>query len=251
MLNPEGKCFTFDSRGSGYGRGEGVATIIVKRLSDAIQDGDSIHAVIRNTGSNQDGKTNGITLPNSASQEALIRSVYQSAALDPRHTLYVEAHGTGTVAGDSAEVKAIASFFTEEKRPHDLPVGSVKTNLGHMEATSGLGGLFKAVMVLKKRQIPPNLNFLEPKKGLDLEKRQIKVSSPSLPNGELVELTSVSGPPELGTSGSYGPRGSGPRVCSLVRLRRDECSRSPRISRRHDQERPRQRNCYQWTCHQW
>jgi acyl transferase domain-containing protein len=180
MLNPQGKCFAFDSRGSGYGRGEGVATIVVKRLSDALQDGDSIHAVIRNTGSNQDGKTNGITNPNPVAQESLIRSVYQSAALDPQHTLYVEAHGTGTMAGDQAEIAAIANVFTQQRRRNNLVVGSVKTNLGHMEATSGLGGLFKAIMVLKRGQIPPNLNFLKAKEGLELDQRQIKASNDRL-----------------------------------------------------------------------
>lgn len=174
-MNSEGKCFTFDSRGAGYGRGEGVATVIVKRLSDAIQDGDNIHAVIRNTASNQDGKTNGITLPNSDAQEALIRFVYDTAGLDPRDTLYVEAHGTGTLVGDAAEIKSIGNVFSEHRRDHSLYVGSVKTNLGHTEAASGLAGLIKAVLVLKKQQIPPNLNFEKPKPGLDLEQRQITV----------------------------------------------------------------------------
>lgn len=176
MLNPEGKCFTFDSRGSGYGRGEGVVTVIIKRLSDALQDGDTIHAVIRNTGSNQDGKTNGITLPNPDAQEALIRTVYQTAGLDPLKTLYMEAHGTGTVAGDSAEIQSIGNFFGDQRREHNLYVGSIKTNIGHLEASSGIAGLIKAVMVLKKQQIPPNLNFEEPKKGLNLEQRKISVS---------------------------------------------------------------------------
>ena len=131
--------------------------------------------MIRNTASNQDGKTNGITLPNSDSQEALIRSVYNTAGLDPRDTLYVEAHGTGTLVGDAAEIKSIGNVFSEHRRDHSLYVGSVKTNLGHTEATSGLAGLIKAVLVLQKQQIPPNLNFEKPKPGLDLEKRQITV----------------------------------------------------------------------------
>lgn len=93
-MNPEGRCFSFDSRGVGYGRGEGVGTVILKRLSHAIEDGDSVHAVILNSALNQDGKTAGITLPNPDAQAALIKHVYESAELDPAETLYVEAHGT-------------------------------------------------------------------------------------------------------------------------------------------------------------
>jgi hypothetical protein len=94
MANPEGQCFAFDSRGAGYGRGEGIGTVILKRLSHAIQDGDPIHSVILNSGINQDGKTAGILLPNSNAQAALVKQVYESAGLNPAHTLYVEAHGT-------------------------------------------------------------------------------------------------------------------------------------------------------------
>lgn len=176
MLNKDGKCFTFDSRGAGYGRGEGVATVIVKTLKDALHDGDTVHAVIRNSGANQDGKTNGVTLPNPDAQEALIRSVYAGAGLDPIETLYVEAHGTGTEAGDSAEAQSLGHVFGERHRDKNVYVGSVKTNIGHLEAVSGLAGLIKAVLMLKKQQIPPNLNFVSPKPGLKLDERQITVS---------------------------------------------------------------------------
>ena len=177
MLNSEGKCFTFDSRGAGYGRGEGVASVVIKRLKDALRDGDTVHAVIRNSGANQDGKTNGITLPNPDAQEALIRSVYAAARLDPHETLYVEAHGTGTEVGDQAEVQSLGNVFSEKPRARNLYVGSVKTNIGHLEAASGLAGLIKAVLVLKKQQIPPNLNYIKPKPGLRLDERQISVSA--------------------------------------------------------------------------
>jgi acyl transferase domain-containing protein len=99
MTNPDGKCYVFDSRGSGYARGEGAGTLVLKRLEDALKHGDPIHAVIRNTGLNQDGKTAGISLPNPDAQAALMQSVYLSANLNPRDTSYVEAHGTGTQAG--------------------------------------------------------------------------------------------------------------------------------------------------------
>lgn len=187
MLNDDGKCYTFDSRGSGYGRGEGVATVVVKRLRDALEDGDNVHAVIRVSGSNQDGKTNGITLPSAEAQETLMRQVYRNVGLDPQETLYVEAHGTGTVAGDNAEAKSLSAVFCEKPRPHNLWVGSVKTNMGHLEATSGLAGLIKAVMVLQKQQIPPNLNYITPKPGLMLDERQLEVPLellPLIPEGE-------------------------------------------------------------------
>lgn len=186
MLNSEGKCFAFDSRGAGYGRGEGVATVIVKRLADALKDGDTVHAVIRNSGANQDGKTNGVTLPNPDAQEALIRSVYKNAGLDPLETLYVEAHGTGTEVGDNAEIQSLGNVFGEHPRAHKIYVGSVKTNIGHLEAASGIAGLLKAVLVLKKQQIPANLNFIKPKPGLRLEERQIAVpleNTPLVPEG--------------------------------------------------------------------
>lgn len=99
MTNPDGKCYVFDSRGAGYGRGEGVVSLILKRLDDAVRDGDQVHAIIRSSGLNQDGKTAGISLPNSAAQASLMRLVYRNAGLDPRDTAYVEAHGTGTQAG--------------------------------------------------------------------------------------------------------------------------------------------------------
>ena len=99
MTNPDGKCYVFDSRGTGYARGEGVVTLILKRFDDAVRDGDTIQAIIRNSGLNQDGKTAGLTLPNSTAQANLMRQVYQNAGLSPADTAYVEAHGTGTQAG--------------------------------------------------------------------------------------------------------------------------------------------------------
>ncbi|KAK5065043.1 hypothetical protein LTR84_000878 [Exophiala bonariae] len=186
MLNPDGKCYTFDSRGAGYGRGEGVAVVIIKRLKDALADGDTVHAIVRNSGANQDGKTNGIMLPNPDAQEALIRKVYGDVHLDPADTPYVEAHGTGTKAGDFAEVQCLGNVFTENTRTQNLYVGSVKTNIGHTEATSGLAGLIKSILVLKHQQIPPNLNFIKPKPGLNLDERQISVPLelvPLLPEG--------------------------------------------------------------------
>lgn len=134
-----------------------------------------------------DGKTAGIFLPNGDAQEALARSVYARAGLDPRETLYVESHGTGTVAGDNAEVRSIARVFGREAgRASDVPVGSIKTNVGHLEAASGMAGAIKAIMILKKHQIPPQLNFINPKSTLRLKERGIKVPldlTPLTPQG--------------------------------------------------------------------
>lgn len=169
MINDDGKCYSFDSRGSGYGRSEGVATVILKRLDDAIRDGDSIRAVIRNTGVNSDGKTNGIMLPSSAAQQSLMESMYRQAGIDPLEVGYIEAHGTGTMAGDAAETNSISRIFCKDgEREKPLFVGSIKANIGHLEATSGLAGLIKSVMILEKGIIPPVPNIKDMKSNLKL-----------------------------------------------------------------------------------
>lgn len=175
MLNDNGRSYPFDSRGSGYGRGEGVASILLKRLDDALGAGDHVRAIIRNTAINQDGKTNGITLPSRKAQESLQRSVYRSAGLDPINIRYVEAHGTGTAAGDLAELQGIANVFCGNRLLQDsLFVGSVKSNIGHLESSSGLASLIKTVLILEKGYIPPNADFLTKKKELRFEDWKIK-----------------------------------------------------------------------------
>lgn len=174
LLNKDGRSYSFDSRGSGYGRGEGSAVVIVKRLDDALSCGDPIRAVIRSTASNQDGRTSGITVPNQVAQEQLQRSIYENAGLDPSTVGYIEAHGTGTKAGDLAEIGAIRNVFCTD-RILPLYVGSIKSNIGHLEAASGLAGLIKAVSVLEKGIIPPNVGFETPKKALRLEDGKLMV----------------------------------------------------------------------------
>ena len=175
-MNKDGKCYAFDSRGSGYGRGEGVAMIVLKRLDEALRDGDSIRGVIRNTAVGQDGKTSGITLPNGEAQQHLISSVYASAMLDPSETGYVEAHGTGTIAGDTTEIDAIRKAFCKDRDLESpLFVGSIKGNIGHLESTSGLAGLLKAILVLEKKMLPSTPNLETLKDGLNLEDANIRV----------------------------------------------------------------------------
>ncbi|KAL8631914.1 hypothetical protein Q9189_002390 [Teloschistes chrysophthalmus] len=176
LFGEQGKSFTYDSRGTGYGRGEGVVSLVLKTLDDAIRDGDSIRAVIRNTGINQDGKTNGITFPSLDAQAQLIEDVYKAVGLDPAQTAYVEAHGTGTAAGDPVEAEAIArTLAINRARDDPLLVGSVKTNVGHLEAASGLTGLVKTIYALENGVIPPNINFETPNKDIPLEEWKLKV----------------------------------------------------------------------------
>ncbi|MCJ1245405.1 hypothetical protein MMC30_002609 [Trapelia coarctata] len=178
MLNSSGRSYPFDARGSGYGRGEGAATVLLKRLDDALQAGDHIRAIIRGTAVGQDGKTNGITLPNQQAQENLARSLYQYAGLDPCSIRYLEAHGTGTKAGDIAELQAIANVFCNtDHRRELLYVGSIKSNIGHLESSSGLAGLIKTVLILEKGFIPPNADFQMRKEELKLDEWMVKVPS--------------------------------------------------------------------------
>lgn len=177
LLSAAGKCHMWDTRADGYARGEGLAAVVLKPLSLAIADGDQIEAVIREIGSNADGKTAQITEPNAEAQAVLIRDTYERAGLDPSNPLhrcqYFEAHGTGTQAGDPREAAAIhhAFFGEDNKQPSSLPdnkkllVGSIKTVIGHTEATAGLAGVLKVVWSLKHGLIPPNLHFenLNPK----------------------------------------------------------------------------------------
>ncbi|PMD41855.1 beta-ketoacyl synthase domain-containing protein [Hyaloscypha variabilis F] len=167
MLSPTGRSRMWDEAADGYARGEGVASVVLKTLSQALHDGDSIECIIRETGVNQDGRSPGITMPNHKAQEALIYDTYKKAGLDisrPKDRCqYFEAHGTGTPAGDPQEAEAISnSFFGRTQRGHDedrLYVGSIKTIIGHTEGTAGIAGLLKASLAVQHGVIPPNLLF--------------------------------------------------------------------------------------------
>lgn len=156
--------------------------MILKPLQDAIRDGDNVRAIIRNTGANQDGKTNGITFPSCDAQAKLIESVYEAAGLDPLETDYVEAHGTGTAAGDPVEAEALARSLTQKRVPEKpLIVGSVKSNIGHLEAASGLAAMVKTIMALEHDLIPPNFDFEEANQAIPLEKWKLKVPTTCQP----------------------------------------------------------------------
>lgn len=177
FLSPDGKCFTFDERANGYGRGEGIGAVILKPLEAALKDNDTIRAVIRGSGVNQDGRTPGITMPSKDAQAMNIRAVYEAAGLGYGRTAYFEAHGTGTQAGDPTELGAISETFAETRNSEDpIFVGSVKTNIGHLEGCAGIAGLVKGVLMLENGLIPPNLYFEKANPKIDLDAWKIKVS---------------------------------------------------------------------------
>ncbi|MFD7454199.1 amino acid adenylation domain-containing protein [Kitasatospora sp. NPDC059827] len=160
FLSADGRSRAFDAAADGYVRAEGVAVVALKRLSDALRDGDPVHAVILGSGVNQDGRTNGITVPNPDAQVSLIERVCAEAGITPGSLQYVEAHGTSTPVGDPIEANALARALAVGRRPGDrCYVGSVKTNIGHTEAASGLAGLIKAALALEHRVIPPHINL--------------------------------------------------------------------------------------------
>ncbi|RYO74938.1 hypothetical protein DL764_010620 [Monosporascus ibericus] len=192
MLSPTGRSRMWDADADGYARGEGVAAIVMKRLSDAIADGDHIECLIRGTGANQDGYSNGITVPSSEAQAALIHQTYAKAGLDPKNPRdrpqFFEAHGTGTKAGDPKEAAAIYECFGNNDDDASLYVGSVKTVIGHTEGAAGLAGLLKASGIIQKGFIPPNLLFNRLNSAIEPFYQRLRVptklaSWPQLPEG--------------------------------------------------------------------
>ncbi|MCK8785796.1 SDR family NAD(P)-dependent oxidoreductase [Roseomonas sp. NAR14] len=166
MLSPTGRCHAFDARADGYVRAEGAGLVVLKRLADAVRDGDAIRAVILGTGVNGAGHTIGLSLPNKAAQATLMRQVLDATGADPDRFCYFEAHGTGTGVGDPTETGAIGEALARRRRA-PLPIGSVKTNIGHLEAGSGIAGLLKAMLVVQHGTIPPSLHFETPNPEID------------------------------------------------------------------------------------
>jgi len=157
MLSQRGRCFAFDERADGYVRGEGGGVVILKPLEDALANRDPIRAVIRGTGVNSDGRTIGLSLPSELAQASLLRSVYAEAGIAPNELAFFEMHGTGTPAGDPIEAAAVGHSLGQS-RSEPLPIGSVKTNIGHLEPASGMAGLLKTALALERRIVPPSLH---------------------------------------------------------------------------------------------
>src|SRR5215813_1325237 len=195
MLSADGRCKTFDAAADGYVRGEGCGVIVIKRLSDAIADGDNVLALIRGTGVNQDGPSGGLTVPSGPSQEAVIRQALANGGVEPSQISYIEAHGTGTALGDPIEVGALGTVFGRE-RPQYAPlvIGSVKTNFGHLEAAAGIAGLIKTVLALQHGEIPSHLHFKQPNAHIPWDKLPVVVPTQrmSWPSGERPRLAGVS-----------------------------------------------------------
>lgn len=178
-ISKRGQCRAFDDDGDGFVRGEGCGVVVLKRLSDAIEAKDNILAVIRNIAVNHDGKSAGITAPNGLAQEAVIKESLFKARLTPEDIDYIETHGTGTNLGDPIEVRALAKVFTDRKEK--LPIGSVKPNIGHLEAGAGIASLIKVILSIKNEEIPRNVNFETPNKHIPWDEISLQVSSNSIP----------------------------------------------------------------------
>src|SRR6266567_2959329 len=162
MLAADGRCKTFDAVADGFVLGEGCGMVVLKRLSEAIADGDSILAIIRGTAVNQDGRSNGITAPNKLAQQAVIRKALANAGVEPHRVSYVETHGSGTSLGDPIEVEALVAALGEGRSPDQrIMMGAVKTNIGHLAGAAGIAGLIKTVLALQHKEIPAHLNLKE------------------------------------------------------------------------------------------
>ncbi|MDF5712971.1 MAG: SDR family NAD(P)-dependent oxidoreductase [Rhizonema sp. NSF051] len=179
MLSKDGRCRTFDASANGYGRGEGCGIVVLKRLKDAQADGNNILAVIRGCAINQDGRSSALTVPNGRSQQAVIRQALEDAGVKPEEVSYVEAHGTGTSLGDPIELGALGAVFGQ--REHPLVIGSVKSNIGHLEAAAGISSLIKVVLSLQHKEIPPSLHFQVPNPNVNWEQLQVKVATERMP----------------------------------------------------------------------
>ena len=179
MLAPDGRSKSFDATANGYGRGEGCGIVVCKRLADAEAAGDRILGVVRGTSINQDGRSAGLTVPHGPAQATVIRQALADAGLGPDAIDYVEAHGTGTALGDPIEANALNTVFGQRLRP--LPIGSVKTNIGHLEAAAGISGLLKTVLALRERTLPATLHFRVPNPHIDWAQSRVQVTAERTP----------------------------------------------------------------------
>ena len=202
VLSKDGRCKTFDARADGYGRGEGCGMIVLKRLSDAIADDDTIQAIICGSAVNNDGQSSGLTVPNGPAQQKVIRAALTDGKVDSSQVNYVEAHGTGTDLGDPIEIRALCEVLGEgHSKENPLMVGSVKTNIGHLEAAAGVAGLIKAVLCFRHHMIPPHLHFNEPNPHIPWDEIPIRVPTKPTPWPAGVERP-IAGVSAFGFSGT-------------------------------------------------
>ncbi|MFR9753262.1 type I polyketide synthase [Nocardia sp. 004] len=192
FLAADGRSKAFDASADGYGRGEGVGMVVLKKLDAAERDGDRIYAVVKSTGSNQDGRTTAITVPNADLQERLAKEVTQRAGIAPHEVTYVEAHGTGTPVGDPLELKAIGhAYGAVEGRTTPLGVGSVKTQLGHTEAAAGIASVIKSALAISHRTLPPQFWFDTPNPDIPFEELNLRLQQDAEPVGPEVDRVTI------------------------------------------------------------
>ena len=202
MLAADGRCKTFDAAADGYVRAEGCGVVCLKRLSDAEVAGDRILAVIRGAAINQDGASSGLTVPNGPAQQAVIRQALAQAGLNSHQVSYVEAHGTGTSLGDPIELGALTAIFGPDRSPeHPLMVGSLKTNIGHLEGAAGIAGLIKVILALQQREIPAHLHFNQPTPHVSWEESPLQVPTTTVP-WAAVDDRLIAGVSSFGFSGT-------------------------------------------------
>ncbi len=208
LLAPDGRCKAFDARADGYVRGEGAGVVVLKPLSAALEAGDDVYAVIRGSAVNQDGRTNGLMAPSGPAQEAVIRRACRNAGIDPGEVHFVETHGTGTALGDRIEAGALGAAVSSASRQEPCWIGSVKTNIGHLEAAAGMAGLIKAVLALRHRQLPPSLHFETPSPMIDFADLGLRVADRAQP----LPILPAGGEPVRAGVSSFGFGGTNAHV---------------------------------------
>lgn len=203
MLSPDGQCKTFDASANGYVRGEGCGVVVLKRLGEAEADGDRIWAVIRGSAVNHGGASTGLTVPNTPALEEVIETALSEGGISPLDVDYLEAHGTGTTVGDPIEIDAVANVYgrgREADRP--LLIGSVKTNIGHLESAAGVAGVIKAALVLNRGVIPKHLHFRDPNPSVDWDGLPLRVTSTMMDWPRRAGTTRLAGVNSFGISGT-------------------------------------------------
>ncbi len=207
MLSPDGQCKTFDASANGYVRGEGCGVVVLKRLAEAEADGDRIWAVIRGAAVNHGGAGTGLTVPNAPGLEEVIETALSDAGIAPSDVDYLEAHGTGTTVGDPIEINAVANVYGKGRAAdQSLLIGSVKTNVGHLESAAGVAGIIKAALVLKRGVIPKHLHFRNPNPSLDWDRLPLHVTS------SMMDLPRRSGRPRFAGVNSFGISGTNAHI---------------------------------------
>ena len=202
MMSFDGRCKTFDESADGYVRGEGCGMLVLKRLSDAVRDGDRVLAQIRGSAINQDGRSSGLTAPNGTAQEMVIRAALANARLTPDDIDVIEAHGTGTPLGDPIEMKALGNVFGQRSMDAPLLVGSVKTNIGHLEAASGIAGIMKMILSMQHVVVPPHLHFKRPNSMIPWSTLPVRVPTVPIPWPARAERIRRAGVSSFGFSGT-------------------------------------------------